>query len=80
MALWFSLSVIPRSWLAFPMVKVCKPLQMSAHCWTNFLQLSPTRGGNPVRVAHKSVDRVATRLLPKFEIFLGQVKDGFKII
>ena len=37
MTLWFSLSVILRSWLAFPMVKVCKLLQMSEHCWTTFL-------------------------------------------
>ena len=38
------LVVTLRSWLAFPMVEVCKLLQMSAHCWTTFLQLSPTRG------------------------------------
>ena len=42
--------------------------------------IEPNTGGNPVRVAHKSADGVASSLLPKFEIFLGQVKDGFKFI
>ena len=50
-------------------------------CWTTFQQLSPPRGGgNPVRVASKSVDGVVSNLLPKFENFSGQVKDGFKFI
>ena len=29
--------------------------------------IEPNAGGNPVRVAHKSMDRVASSLLPKFE-------------
>ena len=37
-------------------------------------------GGNPVRIAHESADKVASSLLPKFEKILGQVKDGFKFI
>ena len=36
--------------------------------------------GNPFRVAHKSADKVAFSLLPKFQKNLGQVKDGFKLI
>ena len=36
--------------------------------------IEPNTGGNPFRVAHKSADGVASSLLPKFEIFLGQVK------
>ena len=42
--------------------------------------INSNTGGNPVRVAHKSADGAASSLLPKFEIFLGQVKDGFKFI
>ena len=42
--------------------------------------IEPNMGGNPVRVAHKSVDEVASNLIPKYQIFLGQVKDGFKYI
>ena len=42
--------------------------------------IEPKAGGNPVRVASKSADRVASTLLPKFENFSGQVKDGFKFI
>ena len=42
--------------------------------------IEPNAGGNPARVAHKSVDGVASSLLPKFEKFSGQVKDGFKFI
>ena len=43
-------------------------------------EIEPNTGGNPVRVASKSADRVASNFLPKFENFSGQVKDGFKII
>ena len=43
-------------------------------------KIEPNAGGNPARVAHESVDGVASRLLPKFENFSGQVKDGFKFI
>ena len=32
--------------------------------------IEPNAGGNPVRVAHKSADGVASSLLPKPEIFL----------
>ena len=42
--------------------------------------IEPNTGGNPVRVAHKYADGVKSSLLPKFKIFLGQVKDGFKFI
>ena len=42
--------------------------------------IEPNSGGNPVRVAHISADRVASSLLPKFKKKLGQVKDGFKFI
>ena len=42
--------------------------------------IEPYAGSNPVRVTHKSVDGVASSLLPKFKFFLGQVKDGFKFI
>ena len=42
--------------------------------------IEPNAGGNPVRVAHKSLDGVASSLLLKFENFSGQVKDGFKFI
>ena len=37
-------------------------------------------GGNPVRVAHKSSNGVAFSFFLKFEIFLGQVKEGFRFI
>ena len=36
--------------------------------------------GNPERIGHRSADKVVSSLLPKFEIFLGKVKDGFKFI
>ena len=36
--------------------------------------IEPNTGGNPVRVAHKSADGVASSLLLKFEKNLGQVK------
>ena len=42
--------------------------------------IEPNAGGNPARVAHESVDGVASSLLPKFEKFSRQVKDGFKFI
>ena len=42
--------------------------------------IEPNAGGNPVRVAHKSSDKLASSLLPKFVNFLGQVKNGFKFI
>ena len=44
------------------------------------LIIEPNTGGNPVRVASKSADGVLSNLLPKFENFSGQVKDGFKFI
>ena len=40
----------------------------------------PNTGGNPVRVASKPADGVASNHLPKFENFSGKVKDGFKFI
>ena len=42
--------------------------------------IEPNAGGNPVRVASKSADGVASNLLTKFKKFSGQVKDGFKFI
>ena len=42
--------------------------------------IEPNTGGNSVWVASKSADGVASTLLPKFENFSGQVKDGFKFI
>ena len=42
--------------------------------------IEPNAGGNPVRVASESADGVASNLLPKFENFSDQVKDGFKLI
>ena len=42
--------------------------------------IEPNAGGNPARVAHESVDGVSSSMLPKFENFSGQVKDGFKFI
>ena len=54
---------------------------MNVHTLLDYLPTKePNTWGNPVRVAHKSVDGVAFSLLLKFEIFLGQVKDGFKFI
>ena len=43
-------------------------------------KIDPNTGGNPVRVASKSADGVASNLLLKFENFSGQVKDGFRFI
>ena len=48
--------------------------------WDYLPAIEPNMGGNPVRVASKFADRVALNLLPKFENFSGQVKDGFKFI
>ena len=42
--------------------------------------LEPNVGANSARIGHGSADKVAIRLLPKFENFLGKVKDGFKFI
>ena len=42
--------------------------------------IEPNAAGNPVRVAHKSLDGVASSLLPKFEKISSQVKDVFKFI
>ena len=42
--------------------------------------IEPNTGANPIRVAHKFVDRVSPSLLPKIELFLGQVKAGFRFI
>ena len=44
------------------------------------LIIEPNVGGNPVRVASKSADGVASTLLPKFKNFSGQVKNGFKFV
>ena len=37
-----------------------------------FPTIEPNVGGNPVRVAHKSADGVASSLLPKFKKISGQ--------
>ena len=42
--------------------------------------IEPNAGGNLVRVAHKSLDRVASSLLPKFKKNSGHLKDSFKFI
>ena len=44
------------------------------------LIIEPIAGGNPVRVAHKSLDRLASSLHPKFVNFSVHFKDGFKFI
>ena len=39
----------------------------NVHILLDYLPIiEPNAGGNPVRVAHKSLDRVASSLLPKF--------------
>ena len=78
MTLWSSSSVL-RSWLAFLMVEVCKPLQMSAHCWTTFLQSGPTQGAIQLGLL-TNLWTGSVHLLPKFKNFLGQVKDDFNLI
>ena len=60
-------------------------MRYTSHCeCTNIVENLPTfgpnAGGNPVRVAFKSADGVASSLLPKSEKNFGQVKDGFKFI
>ena len=39
--------------------------------------IEPNTGGNPARAAHKIAGKVASSLIPKFTLFLGQVKDVF---
>ena len=42
--------------------------------------LEPNAGANSARIGHGSADKVVSSLLPKFENFLGKVKDGYKFI
>ena len=42
------------------------------------LTLEPSAGANSARIGHGLADKVVSSLLPKFENFLGKVKDGFK--
>ena len=42
--------------------------------------MEPNTGANLVKIGHRSADKVASSLLPKFENFLGKVKDSFIFI
>ena len=58
-------------------------IQANANCRSllDYLPtLRPNAGANSARIGHRSAYKVASSLLPKFENFLGKVKDGFKFI
>ena len=45
-----------------------------------FSKIKPKVGSSPASIGHRSLDKVLSILLPKFENFSGQAEDGFRFI
>ena len=79
MKCWTFYNVIKKCQLGFLTVEEFKLFLMYRHCWKTFLKLSTTQDSSEM-IGHGSVDKVASRLLPKFENFSGQVIEVYKFI